>query len=108
MNRRLKVRLTDSAKQDLLDSFDYSASEWGIEHATYYRDLIRKRLHSLALHPEIGVSREDVFPGCRGLIVGQLVVYYVVEANDAVIVRIVDQRREPKNLFSGGERPKLN
>ena len=54
----------------------------------------------LANFPYIGRSRDEDFgPGCRSLAVGEYVIVYCVENEDALILRVVHGRSDLEALF---------
>ena len=86
---------------DLDDIWLYVAKESGsIEIANRVIDTIIDRFYTLACFPYIGRSREEDFgPGYRSLAVGEYVIVYRVENEDALILRVVHGRRHPEALF---------
>lgn len=95
-------RVASRAEADLDDIWLYVAKESGsIEIANRLIDTITGRFFTLASFPHIGRSREDDFgPGYRSLAVGEYVIVYCVEKEDALILRVVHGRRHPEALFS--------
>ena len=94
-------RVAPRAEADLDDIWLYAARESGvIEIANRLIDTITDRFFTLAEFPYIGRSREDDFgPGCRSLAVGEYVIVYCIENENALILRVVHGRRHLEALF---------
>ena len=63
-------------------------------------DTITDRCATFGTFPHIGRPRDEDFgPGYRTLAVGEYVIVYCVENDDALILRIVNDRRDLEKLF---------
>jgi toxin ParE1/3/4 len=89
-------RVAPAVEADLDDIWLYVARESGsIEIANRLIDTITDRFFVLATFPYLGRSRDEDFgPGCRSLAVGEYVIVYCVENEEALILRVVHGRRE--------------
>jgi toxin ParE1/3/4 len=94
-------RVSARAEADLDDIWSYVAKESGsIETANRLIDTITDRFSMVASFPYIGRAREEDFgPGCRIVTVGEYVIIYCVDNEDAVILRVVHGRRDLEGLF---------
>ena len=94
-------RIAPRAETDLDDIWLYVARESdSIEIANRLIDTITDRFFVLGSFPGIGRSREEDFgPGYRSLAVGEYVIVYCVEDEDALILRVVHGRRDLEALF---------
>jgi toxin ParE1/3/4 len=94
-------RVAPRAESDLDDIWFYVAKESAsIEIANRLIDSITDRFIVLAGFPYIGRSRDEDFgPGCRSVTVGEYVIIYCVENEDALILRVVHGRRDLGALF---------
>jgi toxin ParE1/3/4 len=94
-------RVAPRAEADLDDIWLYAARESGsIEIANRLIDTVTDRFFTLARFPYIGRSREEDFgPGYRSLAVGEYLIVYCVENDDALILRVVHGRRQLEALF---------
>jgi toxin ParE1/3/4 len=94
-------RVAPCAEADLDDIWLYVAKESGsTEIANRLIDTITDRFYTLACFPYIGRPRaEDFGPGYRSLAVGEYVIVYCVENEDALILRVVHGRRHLDALF---------
>lgn len=93
--RSVDVELSGPALRDIDGILLFTRRTWGKGQQAAYRAAIYRVLDILSRHPEAGRSRDDLFPGCRGLPVEQHVIYYY-QPNDATIVvrRILHQRQD--------------
>jgi toxin ParE1/3/4 len=94
-------RLAPRAITDLDDIWLYVAQESGsLDIANRLIDTITDRFLLLASFPYVGRSRQEDFgPGYRSFAVGDYVIVYCVEGEDALILRIVHGRRHLEALF---------
>ncbi len=94
-------RLAPEAEADLIDIWYYVAKESGsIEIADRLIDSLTERLFLLASHPYVGRRRDDdLRPGLRSFPVGEYVIIYRIEGNDALILHIVRGSRDIKALL---------
>lgn len=89
------------AVADLDDIWIYVARESGsIDLANHFVDSITEHFYALARFPYLGRMREeDLGPGHRSLAVGEYVIVYRVEGEDAFILRVVHGKRYFEGLF---------
>jgi len=94
-------RIAARAERDLDEIWLYVAKESGsIEIANRVIDSITDRFFMLSGFPRIGRSRDSDFgPGYRSLAVGEYVIIYRVEEDEARILRVVHGRRGLDALF---------
>ncbi len=58
-----------------------------------------RRFQNLTKFPEMGRPYNHLQPGMRGLSVKKYIIFYRISATELEIVRIVDGKRNLKNLF---------
>jgi len=94
-------RLAPRAELDLDDIWLHVARESGsIDIANRLIDAITDRFLTLGRFPFMGRSRDEDFgPGRRSLAVGEYVIVYCVENEDAFILRVVHGRRQLEAVF---------
>jgi len=94
-------RLAPEAEADLYAIWYHLATEsHSIEIADRAIDSITDRFYLLATHPHMGRRRdEDLLPGLRSFPAGEYVIVYRVEANDALILRVIRGSRDIEALF---------
>jgi toxin ParE1/3/4 len=92
-----KVRYTRRAREDLLEIWEWIASENPTAADRVY-DLIEARCHSLRDHPQLGRERPEIGEGARSLVIERWVAFYRVVENGVQVVRIVDGARDLTKL----------
>jgi toxin ParE1/3/4 len=92
-NRRL--RFTTDARTDLRDIRRYTADRWGARQRDVYDARLNRALSSLIEYPELGPPRDDLFPGCRNLVVGQHVIFYRLDGEVIVVGRVLHSSQDP-------------
>jgi toxin ParE1/3/4 len=94
-------RLAPQAEADLEEIWYYTAKEsQRIEIADRLIDSITERFFLLAAYPHLGRRRdEDLRPGLRSFSVGEYVMFYRVEGQDVVILRVIRGSRDIQALF---------
>lgn len=94
-------RVAPRAEADLDGIWLYVAKDSGsIEIANRLIDNITDRFFTLSRFPYIGRSREDFGPGYRSLAVGEYVILYRVESDEALILRVVHGRRDLEEVLA--------
>lgn len=90
------IKLSDLAKQDLVEIRDYTVRTWGQEQwLRYYRGLVAV-FELIAENPNAGRNRDLFKQGMRSVTYEKHVVFFafVAKADGApVILRIIHQRR---------------
>lgn len=84
-----ELRLSRRAASDLAEIADYTISEFGIDQARRYRDQFQACFQSLLDNPQLGRSAEEVAPGLRRIRQQAHVVFYRVERDGLLIVRVL-------------------
>lgn len=89
------------ADSDLDSIWYYVASKSGsFDIADRLIDSIARRFLLLASHPNIGRARdEDLRPGLRSFPVGEYVIFYRVQDENALILRVLRGSRDIEALF---------
>ena len=83
------LRLSRRAVSDLAEIADYTIAEFGIDQARLYRDQFQACFRSLLDNPLLGRSAEEVAPGLRRIRQQAHVVFYRVEREGLLIVRVL-------------------
>ncbi|MEH6717181.1 type II toxin-antitoxin system RelE/ParE family toxin [Parasphingorhabdus flavimaris] len=83
------LRLSRRAASDLAEIADYTIAEFGIDQARRYRDQLQACFRSLLANPQLGRSAEAVAPGLRRIRQQAHVVFYRVEREGLLIVRVL-------------------
>ncbi|MFY7959118.1 MAG: type II toxin-antitoxin system RelE/ParE family toxin [Elsteraceae bacterium] len=91
---RPDVRLTPRAEADLEDIWRYSAEVWGKSRAETYLRTIIGHIESLASVQTLGRDCSDIREGYRRLNAGSHILFYRLEADGPIIVRVLHQRMD--------------
>lgn len=91
----MSYRLSQPAKRDLISILFYTQDEWGVEQADRYYDSLLRTFQSLAVSPRIGMVSDSIARGLRRFPVEQHVVFYKIEKNGILIVRLLHKRMLP-------------
>ena len=94
----MKVVVSDRANSDLLRIYLYLAPR-NQAAADAVIERIDKRFEQLSRFPFIGRERSSLAPGLRSIVVGNHLIFYVVEADQIIIVRVIDSRMDIDEEF---------
>ena len=93
-------RLSPQAQADVDNLAYYLFVEAGsIATADRVIESLTTRFSLLGAHPRAGRRRDDLRPGLRGFPVGEYVILYRVEGEDAVILRVIGGRMDIESLL---------
>jgi toxin ParE1/3/4 len=98
-SRSLPRVVSPRAQEDIEDILLFSARTWGNEQAVAYEAVIDQTLRQLAAFPGLGRRQDDVVPGCRSYSVERHVVYYRIEHQRVLIIRVLHQRMDIVDQF---------
>lgn len=98
-------RLSELAQLDLFDIADYTFETWGEEQTYRYIDDLEACFRRLARSPGIGRSGEDIRPGYRRLEHQKHVIFYRIDGEGVLIIRVLHQRMLPRLHSLEGPRP---
>jgi toxin ParE1/3/4 len=91
-----EVRITPLALADLEDIWYYTFREWSFEQADVYQSSIEYGFSRLAENPFQGKSIDNIKLGYFRFDVKQHSIFYYVEKNVVVIVRILHEMMDSK------------
>lgn len=95
MKSSRRLVFTDEAEVDPRSVLEYTLATWGGEQEDRYAGRLVHGLENLLSQPELGLARDDVGPGLRGLRIGQHVAYYRVIEQSIRIERILHVKMDP-------------
>lgn len=72
----------------------YTRQQWGENQRNIYRETLNQSIESLRTYPELGPVREDLPSDIRGLVVGQHILFYRLEADTIRILRVLHGRMD--------------
>ena len=94
----MKIVTSDKARDDLRRIYGYLA----IRNPQAADALIREideRFKNLSRFPFIGRERSSLAPGLRSVLVGTHLIFYLVERDRIVVVRVIDGRMDIDEEF---------
>ena len=94
----MKVVFSEEADSDLLQILTYIAARNRVA-AVALANLFNTKIESLAHFPFIGRERSHFARGLRSAVVENYVIFYRVERERIVIVRVLDGRRDIEAEF---------
>ncbi|HMT44596.1 MAG TPA: type II toxin-antitoxin system RelE/ParE family toxin [Chakrabartia sp.] len=99
-----KLRLRAEAYADLDDIQAYGEAEWGVEIAEEYARGFRTSFSLLRDHPEAGPARPELGKGIRCLLHRKHRIFYRIEGDTVIIVRIVHGMMDARRVLKGAVR----
>jgi toxin ParE1/3/4 len=87
--RKRRLILKPDARADMRGILLYTQQHWGGDQRRRYRTRLYDAMRSLRDYPEWGRQRDEYFPGCRGLVVEQHVIFYRLTDEEIVVLRIL-------------------
>lgn len=88
-------RFTQRAEHDLEEIIDYTLQQWGAHQTNSYIDNLEDQCRLLADNPRLGVRRDEIRDGLFSFPYESHILYYVMDSNDIVIVRVLHQGMDP-------------
>ena len=95
----MRLVVAHLARRDLQAIARYSEKEWGSAQRAQYMAAIREKFSLLLGRPAIGAPRNDIAPGYRCLPVGRHLIFYRVEEESLIILRVLHQRIDVRLHF---------
>ena len=90
--------MTETAEADLVEIWSYIAAEASEPTATRFLTALQYRFDQVADWPQAGASREQLGPGLRVVFHQAYAIYYIADATQAVIVRVIHGARDTAAL----------
>ncbi len=90
-------RLSEAAKQDLIEIALYGDEYHGITQSDRYRDQLMQRFSQLAERPLLYAAVDHIRPGYRRSVFGSHSIYYRIIGNTVEIMRILG-RQNPDQI----------
>ncbi len=91
-------RLSQAADEDLDRLFDHGIDRFGLDQAIEYLDGLIRRFSALTETPDQWQAVEHIRSGYRRSVYGSHSIYYRMDADDIVVVRILGQEN-PDTAF---------
>lgn len=94
-----EFRLTPAALGDLESIWRYTEQQWGVAQAAHYIDLLNDAFEAIAQSPRAAPSCKHIRPGYRRHGVERHAVYYRLEGDMVIVVRVLHERMDaPRHL----------
>ncbi len=97
----MKLRLSKTAQNDLLEIERYTLELWGEKQALAYSQLIEQSFHDLLANPMIGLDRSDLKSGYRSLVSGKHQIYYRIAKDSVCILSVMHASRDQGVVLAG-------
>jgi toxin ParE1/3/4 len=92
----MRLELSRRAQADLDDIRDYSLAEFGVARAIAYLDAMEGAFRRTLDYPDIGALHPTVHPPIRSLGCQQHRIFYQVEGDTILVVRILHKAMDAK------------
>ena len=99
----LKLRIKPEAESDLSKIFEYTALNWGIDQAEKYQDDLFAGMLLLTKNKEIGKLYPYTKESYRKLHVKRHLIFYRIDGQTCIIVRILHDRMDIKKQLGQKE-----
>jgi len=97
----IEIRLSESARPDLIDIWTTTFETWGLDQADTYLDDIDHSLNGLTENPFVGAECSDIIQGVRRLITGRHVAFYKISDDVIFVIRVLHQSMDMKRQLRG-------
>lgn len=95
---KLNYRLTNKARVDLIEIWDYTSKTWSKTQAEKYYSQLTNAFSLLARNTEMGKDFSEIRNGLLGKSVGKHIVFYEIEdINKIAIIRVLHERMDLKS-----------
>jgi toxin ParE1/3/4 len=89
----MNIFVSDRADADILQIYKFLAERNPAAAESLVREIDNK-FQNLSRFPFIGRERSSLAPGVRSIVAGIHVIFYMIERNRIIIVRVLDGRRD--------------
>ena len=87
-----EFRLSNSAVRELMDIAIYGDEHYGMDSSDAYRARLEERFSMIAEQPLLYPSADHIRAGYRRSVLDGLSIYYRIEGEDVVIVRLIGRQ----------------
>ncbi len=91
---RSRLQLSAQARRDITGIRAYSRQQWGEQQANAYSATLARGFEALRDNPDLGVTRDDLAPGIRSLLVEQHRIIYRIKGDVIRVLRVVHYRQD--------------
>ena len=93
-----KFRLTRAGEEDLIGIAHYGDEQFGEAQSNRYRDQLKQHFARLAQTPRLYPAVDHIRAGYRRSVLGTHAIYYRIEPNGVLIVRILGRQDAQRAL----------
>ena len=97
----MQLRLSRLAQGDLADIRDHTLENHGAAQAAAYLEGIEVLFRRLVDHPSIGAENSDIRPDVRSLPFQRHRIYYRVDGESIVVIRVLHQSMDAGRWIGG-------
>ncbi len=91
------IRISVEAEADLDRIAAYTTDTWGWRQTDLYLATLEDGFDLLARNPSLGRPCDSIRPDLKRFEIGKHVVFYLVEADGVLVVRVLHQQMLPTN-----------
>ena len=91
----MRYKLSIRAEKDILEIFSYGLTNFGAARTEKYYLGLDETFSLIADNPEIGRRRPDIDAATRSFVHQSHVIYYKIQADFILIVRILGEKQDP-------------
>jgi len=88
---------TEKAIEDLTTIWDYTCEIWSINQAEIYYNLLVDSFINISTNTNLGKNYPEISPEIKGCKVGKHIVFYLIQENRTLIIRILHEQMDLKN-----------
>lgn len=94
-----KFILSNKAKEDISDIFDYTVKEFNLEKAIAYTNDFKTLFNSLLFIPTLGSNRDEIKHGLYSITKNKHVVFYRIFKDKIRVIRVLHGSRDLPKYF---------
>ena len=95
----LPLKFSEEAETDIDQIAAYTLNVWGQRRLARYANELDDGLERIQNNPHIGRKCDSIRHGFRRLEIGRHVVFYTIESDSILIVRVLHRKMLPANYF---------
>ena len=94
-----KIHISDKAKLDLKEIYNYTLQEWGKIQANKYLSNLQKRFKWLLENPNLGKHRPEIKHNYYSFNESRHIIFYKIDKNNINILNILHKKMDINNFF---------
>ena len=93
-----KYQMTNKAKEDLAEIWNYTIDKWSENQADYYYNMLLENCSEIAENPTLGKNYEGIVEHLYGFKAGRHIIFYrILRETKIEITRILHEQMDLKN-----------